>query len=93
MVQYTIGVKSPSVHGTIASLFEGNYVQLSMQKFGSNVVEKCLKEFREDLKATIMFELLSVSQFEQLLQHPYANYVIQSALLYTKVLSPIQLSA
>ncbi|ONK75533.1 uncharacterized protein A4U43_C03F17900 [Asparagus officinalis] len=83
VVQYIIG-NHLSAHENLASQFEGNYVQLSMQKFSSNVVEKCFKEFGEDVKATIVVELLSAPHFEQLLQHPYANYVIQSALSYTK---------
>ncbi|XP_008782134.2 pumilio homolog 2-like [Phoenix dactylifera] len=84
VVQYILDLKSPLVIANLVSQFEGNYVQLSMQKFSSHVVEKCLKVFGEDDQATIILELLSVSQFEQLLQHPYANYVIQSALQNTK---------
>ena len=68
----------------LISQFKGNYVPLSMQKFSSHVVEKCLKHF-EETRPRIIRELLSVSHFEQLLQDPYANYVIQSALAVTKV--------
>lgn len=84
VVQYAISAKFPSAHATFASQFEGNYVQLSMQKFGSHVVEKCFREFGENLKTTIVLELLSAPKFEQLLQHPFANYVIHNALLNTK---------
>lgn len=87
VVQYILDLKSPLVITNLVSQFKGNYVQLSMQKFSSHVVEKCLKVFDEDDQATIILELLSVSQFEQLLQHPYANYVIQSALQNSKVLN------
>ena len=69
----------------LASVYEGSYVHLSTQKFSSNVVEKCLRFFSDHDKAMIVFELLSVTRFEMLLQDPYANYVIQSALTYTKV--------
>ncbi|KAL5982174.1 putative pumilio 10, partial [Asimina triloba] len=61
-----------------------NYVHLSTQKFSSNVVEKCLKVFGEDSRSRIIHELLSTSRFEQLLQDPFANYVIQSALVASK---------
>ncbi|KAH7524410.1 hypothetical protein FEM48_Zijuj06G0116200 [Ziziphus jujuba var. spinosa] len=54
-----------------------------MQKFSSHVVEKCLEHFEES-PSRIIHELISVSCFEQLLQDPYANYVIQSALAFTK---------
>ncbi|MBA0700371.1 hypothetical protein Goari_020477 [Gossypium aridum] len=54
-----------------------------MQKFSSHVVEKCLKHFAES-RSQIIRELTSVVHFEQLLQDPFANYVIQSALVVTK---------
>ena len=55
-----------------------------MQKFSSHVVEKCIKHFAES-RPQIIRELISVVHFEQLLQDPFANYVIQSALAVTKV--------
>ena len=84
VIQYIIELKIPSVSVKLISQFKGNYVPLSMQKFSSHVVEKCLKHF-EETRPRIIRELLSVSHFEQLLQDPYANYVIQSALAVTKV--------
>ncbi|XP_008795563.2 putative pumilio homolog 13 [Phoenix dactylifera] len=84
VVQYILDLKSPLVIANLVFQFQGNYVQLSMQKFSSHVVEKCLKVFGEDDRATIILELLSVSQFEQLLRDPYANYVILSALQNAK---------
>lgn len=85
VVQYILDLKNSLAIGNLASQFEGKYVQLSIQKFSSNVVEKCLKILGEDDRATIILELISVSHFEQLLQDPYANYVIKSALLNSKV--------
>ncbi len=84
VVQYIIELKIPSSSARLISQFKGNYIQLAMQKFSSHVVEKCLKHF-EETRPRIIRELLSVSHFEQLLQDPYANYVIQSALAVTKV--------
>ncbi|KAJ8762690.1 hypothetical protein K2173_011170 [Erythroxylum novogranatense] len=83
VVQFIIELKSPSAVTNLLSQFKGHYVHLSTQKFSSHVVEKCLKYFEES-RAQIICELLSVSHFEQLLQDPYANYVIQSALVVTK---------
>jgi len=84
VVQYIIELKIPAASAQLTSQFEGHYVHLATQKFSSHVVEKCLK-FIDDSRARIVYELLSVSHFEQLLQDPYANYVIQSALEVTKV--------
>lgn len=86
VVQYIVDLNNPLASAKLVSQFEGKYVQLSVQKFSSNVVEKCLRVFGEDARATIITELLSVSHFEQLLQDPYANYVIRSALENSKVL-------
>ncbi|GMH00139.1 hypothetical protein Nepgr_001978 [Nepenthes gracilis] len=83
VVQYIIELKIASASASLISQFERHYVHLSMQKFSSHVVEKCLK-FCEESQPRIVHELLSVSYFEQLLQDPYANYVIQSALEATK---------
>lgn len=72
--------------GRVNVMFElrGNYVKLATQKFGSHVVEKCLRFYPES-RFQIVRELVSVPNFEDLLQDPYANYVIQSALSVTKV--------
>ena len=94
MVQYVLELKIPSANAHLASQFEGKYIYLSKQKVSSNVVERCLKFFPDDAKAVIVHELLllSGSHFEQLLQDPYANYVIYTALLHTKVSMQYHLS-
>ncbi|RLN42155.1 hypothetical protein C2845_PM01G05890 [Panicum miliaceum] len=84
VVQFVLNLKIPSANAHLASQFEGGYVYLSKQKVSSNVVEKCLKIFPDDAKAVIVSELLNGSHFEQLLQDPYANYVIYTALLNTR---------
>lgn len=83
-MQYVIELKDPSAIGNLLSQFKGHCVQLSVQKFSSHVVEKCLKHLVES-RSQIVTELLSVPHFEQFLQDPFANYVIQSALAVTKV--------
>uniref|UniRef100_A0A0D9XZH4 PUM-HD domain-containing protein n=1 Tax=Leersia perrieri TaxID=77586 RepID=A0A0D9XZH4_9ORYZ len=84
VVQYVIDLKVPAANASLTKQFQGRYIHLSMQKFSSNVVEKCLKVFKEADKATIILELLAVPHFEQLLQHPFANYVIYSAIQNSK---------
>ncbi|KAJ4966970.1 hypothetical protein NE237_018819 [Protea cynaroides] len=84
VVQFVLELKIPTATANLISQFEGNYVHLSTQKFSSNVVEKCLKVFGEENRSRIILELLSYSHFGQLLQDPFANYVIQSALGVTK---------
>ncbi|KAK1548771.1 hypothetical protein Q3G72_022518 [Acer saccharum] len=83
VVQYIIELKIPSVIANLHSQFRGHYVHLARQKFSSHVVEKCIRNFGE-IRSQIVHEFLSVRHFEQLLQDPFANYVIQSALAATK---------
>nr|KYP75641.1 Pumilio domain-containing protein C6G9.14 [Cajanus cajan] len=83
VVQYVIEMDTPAASAKLLGLFKGNYVNLSTQKFSSHVVEKCLKHIG-DTRSRIVRELLSAPHFEQLLQDPFANYVIQSALAVTK---------
>ncbi|EXB55300.1 Putative pumilio-7-like protein [Morus notabilis] len=80
VVQFILDLRNPSATSTIVSQLKGNYVCLSTQKFSSHVVEKCLETFDDENRSTIIHELLSARPFEDLLQDPHANYVIQKAL-------------
>ncbi|CAL8997330.1 unnamed protein product [Prunus brigantina] len=83
VIQYVMELKIPSAMAKLINQLKGHFVRLSTQKCSSHVVEKCLKYFEES-RPKIIHELLSVPCFEQLLQDPYANYVVQSALTVTK---------
>ena len=80
VVQFILELKIPSATSNLISQFEANYVHLSTQRFSSHVIEKCLTAFNDENQSRIVHELLSTSHFEQLLQHPHANYVIQKIL-------------
>ncbi|KAH9330952.1 hypothetical protein KI387_003060 [Taxus chinensis] len=84
VVQYILDLKIPWATEDVTDQLEGNYAHLSMQKFSSNVVEKCLKLAGEEKRAQIIRELINTSRLGQLLQDPYANYVVQSALNASK---------
>ena len=70
---------------------EGNYGDLSMQKYSSNVVEKCLLFAYGGQLPKIMHELINDPQFGKIMQDPYGNYVIQTALGNTEVRAKISL--
>jgi hypothetical protein len=55
-----------------------------VQKFSSNVVEKCLELANDKLKVKMIEELINPERLPRLLQDPYANYVIQKALSVSK---------
>ncbi|KAL5176113.1 putative pumilio 7, chloroplastic [Glycine soja] len=84
VVQFILDLRIPSATATLSLQFERKYVHLSMQKFGSHVVEKCLAVFNDENQSRVIHELLSAPHFEQLLQDPHANYVIQSALRHSE---------
>ncbi|XP_018448636.2 pumilio homolog 9-like [Raphanus sativus] len=81
VVQYIIEQNVPA--GKLLTQFRMQYAKLATQKFSSHVVEKCLKHYPES-RAEIVRELTSAPNFEYLLQDPFGNYVIQTALSKTK---------
>lgn len=80
VVQSILELQIPTAVSLLISQFEGNYVHLATQKFSSHVVEKCLSVLDDHARSKIIRELLSAAHFEQLLQDPHANYVVQTAL-------------
>lgn len=87
MVQYLLELRIPRVTEDLLRQFKGSYFIFSSNKFGSNVVEKCLVETVEEHSASIIIELLSDPKCSMLLIDPYGNFVIQKALLVSKVSS------
>lgn len=65
----------------------GSFIFLSFNKYGSNVVERCLRVAGENHSMRIIIELLNSPDAPRLLGDPYGNYVIQSALIVSKVSS------
>ncbi|KAK3012334.1 hypothetical protein RJ639_011635 [Escallonia herrerae] len=82
---YLLGMKIPNVTEDILAQLAGNYVALAKNKYGSNVVERCLKESNDDQITQIIEELIrSPKNFLTVVQDPYGNYVVQSALSVSK---------
>ncbi|OMO73952.1 hypothetical protein CCACVL1_17055 [Corchorus capsularis] len=86
VVQFVLGLREvPHVRANIIVQLRGSYVTLSMNKYGSNVVEKCLKDCEDEEQfAGIITEIMNDSEFLKVLQDPFGNYVVQSALLVSK---------
>ncbi|KAL5832396.1 hypothetical protein ACOSQ4_017750 [Xanthoceras sorbifolium] len=84
VVQFVFELRLPWATMDILDQLEGNYGDLSVQKYSSNVVEKCLKYAGEERRARIIRELISHSHLDQVMQDPYGNYVIQAALHQSK---------
>ena len=84
-MQYILDLGLAWAVAEVIDRLDGNFVHLAMQKFSSNVVERCLKIADEDQRTCIIRELMEDSRLLELLQDPFANYVIQSALIVSKV--------
>ncbi|KAJ4972420.1 hypothetical protein NE237_005519 [Protea cynaroides] len=84
VVQFVFELRIPWANINVLDQLEGNYGYLSMQKYSSNVVEKCLKYAGEEGCPRIIQEFINNSQLDQILLDPYGNYVIQAALNQSK---------
>jgi len=84
VVQYVLDLGQVEASQQIMTVLSGHYSELAVQKFSSNVVEKCLKlGGLDDARESIIRELMLSPRLPRLLQDPYGNYVIQSALTVT----------
>ncbi|KAL7243534.1 hypothetical protein ACSBR1_015852 [Camellia fascicularis] len=84
VLQFILAMMEPYVQHAKANIFAqhaGNYASLSFNKYRNNVVEKCLKEAREDQAAQINKDITNSPNFLMLLQDPYGKCVAQSAMM------------
>ena len=83
VVQYILDLGDPAAVASVMQQLRGHYSELSTQKFSSNVVEKCLKvkdPHVQEEQEFLVAEVMHSPDLARLLQDPYANYVVQSAL-------------
>ncbi|XP_050371508.1 pumilio homolog 12-like [Argentina anserina] len=81
VVQHILGLHNPNFSERICLELRDLYVQLSLQKGGSHVVEKCLNSSGMVHVVTV---LLEYEKLCQVARDQYGNYVIQTALKSTK---------
>jgi len=81
VVQYVLDLSELEYTSAIVHQLEGNLVELSVQKFSSNVVEKCFQKAEPELRCKLIAELISrPDMIRRLLLDSFGNYVIQRAL-------------
>ncbi|KAJ5067455.1 pumilio domain-containing protein [Anaeramoeba ignava] len=79
VIQYILDLDSMPIE--FVEKVRDNIFDLSMQKFSSNVVEKCLRSKNTQMKDELLNELIrNQDKISQLLTDPYGNYVVQTAL-------------
>mmetsp|Transcript_14713 Transcript_14713/g.34157 ORF Transcript_14713/g.34157 Transcript_14713/m.34157 type:complete len:997 (-) Transcript_14713:2373-5363(-) len=80
VVQYVLDVCSDDdVHAVCESVI-GKVNLLAIQKFSSNVMEKCLERCSDRVKEHYMQELSDPERIRELMMDPFGNYVVQRAL-------------
>ncbi|KAA3484752.1 pumilio-like protein 12-like [Gossypium australe] len=84
VLQHVLGLKERQTTESLLRQLEGNYASLSCNRYGSNVVEKCMLESGEEQSTRIIKELLRSPIGSRLLVDRFGNYVIQSALSVSK---------
>jgi len=80
VVQYVLELRRPELTRGIGQALQGSFADLSLQKFSSNVIEKCLKAGDPMVVAMVMREICGAKSLGQLLHDPFANYVVQTLL-------------
>ena len=80
VVQYVLDVCSDDdVHAVCESVV-GKVTLLAIQKFSSNVMEKCLERCTDKVREHYLAELSDSERIRELMMDPFGNYVIQRAL-------------
>lgn len=87
MIQWVIEKGEPADRSLVISKVHGQVLLLAQQKFASNVVEKCIIYATDAERHRLIDEVLApgpdgTSVVKAMLVHPYANYVMQSALFH-----------
>ncbi|CDR87231.1 related to PUF4-member of the PUF protein family [Sporisorium scitamineum] len=87
VVQYVLDLSVPRFTDAVVRQFVGNVCLLSVQKFSSNVIEKCIRVSEPGVRKQLIEELLNRTRLEKLLRDSFANYVVQTSLDYA---DPVQ---
>ncbi|KAI9127972.1 hypothetical protein K1719_000965 [Acacia pycnantha] len=80
VVQFVIKLGWPEINQAMVIGLGGGYVELSMDKYASNVVQHLLRFSDQNGVGIIVREIINSPRFLYLLQHCYGNYVAQTAL-------------
>ncbi|KAJ7139546.1 ARM repeat-containing protein [Mycena epipterygia] len=84
VVQYILDLNDNRFSDAVIRQFTGNVCALSVQKFSSNVIEKCVRVAEHSTRKMLIEELLNRTRLEKLLRDSYGNYCVQTALDYAE---------
>jgi len=91
VVQYILDLNDNRFSDGVIRQFIGNVIPLSMQKFSSNVIEKCIRVAEPGTRKMMVEEFLNRPKLEKLLRDSFGNYCVQTALDYAEPAQRIML--
>ena len=80
VVQYVLDVCGDDEVHAICESVVGRVCPLAVQKFSSNVMEKCLERCTDRVREEYLNELNDSDRIRELMMDPFGNYVVQRAL-------------
>ena len=91
VVQYVLDVCSDEDVHSVCESVVGKVSLLAIQKFSSNVMEKCLERCTDRVRESYLEELSEQERIRELMMDPFGNYVIQRALAVASHTQALQL--
>lgn len=80
VVQYVLDLNTADFSEPLIRKFIGHICGLSVQKFSSNVMEKCIRIASPATRHLLVAPMLQRDKLESLVRDSYGNYVVQTAL-------------
>lgn len=91
VVQYVLDVCGEEEAAAVCETVIGKVSLLAIQKFSSNVMEKCLERSNDWVQELYLRELSVVGKIRELMTDPFGNYVVQRALSVATHAQAVQL--
>ncbi|OAD75540.1 hypothetical protein PHYBLDRAFT_98829, partial [Phycomyces blakesleeanus NRRL 1555(-)] len=91
VVQYVLDLGDVQFSDGLVRRFLDHVCDLSVQKFSSNVIEKCIRVSEPETRRLLIAELAIKTNMDQLLRDSFGNYVIQTCLDYADPDQRVQL--
>lgn len=81
-LQLVIDTYPPSMISKIIEVIKGKVVSLSLTRYSSNVVERCVEKAEEGLREEIVKELMNSGNLAGIMKNRFGNFVVQKALAF-----------
>lgn len=83
-LQIVLDAYPPAAAMGIVEAVRGKVVNLSLTKYSSNVIERCIEKADETRKEAIIRELMDSENLFGIMRNRFGSYVVQKALAFAK---------